>query len=163
MEFVTFAALLLTALIFILSFQYQAPRFSNSGVSFTTSQLGPKLLFALLMTAGTTVISLAIVLALSVTVLPVFSVLFAMAAPHGPLPGLLLLALMLALAVGTTQISNWLMTMAAGHLMKTTIQVESPAAAFKAAWAPTLWMTVLNAVFLFGPLLVFYTTTLNVH
>lgn len=146
MSTVSIINLALTTLIFVLSFQYQAPRWSKSGVVFATKNRLAKLTFGLLMTAGWLAITSGLGNVIVAAAYPAVSGLLASAQGLGMGAGILLLAIMGGTAVASILLMNWLLTMLAGCIMPQVIIVKSPAAAFKAALAPTLWLSLSNGL-----------------
>lgn len=141
-------ALAISAGYFALIFQFLAPWFSRSEVSFTTtSTIGPKLLFGLLMSLGN---SLLIGILLSIFgVFFVFAVAGAAAFPISGAMAVISVLVLVVLGVFTLQVPCWLMTLLLGKVMPETIKVTSSRAAWKAAWANTLVSAIPLAFFLF--------------
>lgn len=134
MSTVSIINLALTTLIFVLSFQYQAPRWSKSGVVFATKNRLAKLTFGLLMTAGWLAITSGLGNVIVAAAYPAVSGLLASAQGLGMGAGILLLAIMGGTAVASILLMNWLLTMLAGCIMPQVIIVKVPQLLSKLPW-----------------------------
>lgn len=151
----TIISLFLSACLSAALYQFIAPMFSRGAVAFQPVSVGHKLLFGVAMSVTSQIVLMGLTLLASVTLVPLLVALgvtvTATAAPTAAVIGLSIALLMTLL-----QLANWVATMALGRFMPSIIRVDSKAAAFKAALAPTLVSGVFYVlmVFVLAPMMV---------